>query len=186
MPRLPRRHRIRDDRERHREAENRKGYYCGACHNGRIAFGAEKNCDRCHSLGKNITKQYDFAAFTQNLPKGRFGNNVDWEAAELLGKIHLVDTLPEVSVRRRPLDIPKDYSIEAKMNGLPDIIFSHKKHAVWNGCELCHPDIYAVKAGATKYTMEDVFAGKFCGQCHGSVAFPATDCQRCHVNPVIR
>jgi c(7)-type cytochrome triheme protein len=177
-----------------REEDNRKGFYCGACHNGKIAFAAtvrkspmeeEKNCDRCHWQGRNASPRFDFAAFTAGFPKGRFGNNVDWEAAELEGKIRLTDTLPEISVKRRPLEVPKDYSIEAKMAGLPEIIFSHKKHAVWNGCELCHPDIYAVKTGATKYTMEDVFAGKFCGACHGSVAFPATDCQRCHVKPVM-
>ena len=178
-----------------REEDNRKGYYCGSCHNGRIAFGATsrnakgeevKNCDRCHSSGRDVRPQYDFATFVSDLPKGRFGNNVDWEAAELDGKIKLVDTIEGISVKRRPLEIPKDYSIEAKLAGLPEIIFSHKKHAVWNGCELCHPDIYAVKAGATKYSMEDVFAGKFCGACHGSVAFPAMDCQRCHVKPVTK
>lgn len=169
------------------ETDNHKGLYCGACHNGRIAFSARndpKECERCHSAGKVVPHHYDFGAFTATFPKGRFGNNVDWELAELEGKIQLIDTLPEISVKRRPLEIPKDYSIEAKIAGLPEIIFSHKKHAVWNGCELCHPDIYAVKAGATKYTMQDVFAGKYCGLCHGSVAFPAIDCQRCHTKPV--
>ena len=176
-----------------REEDNRKGFYCGACHNGRVAFAAvtrgangveSRNCERCHSAGKDVRRQFNFPSFAAGLPKGRFGNNIDWEAAEIEGKIRLTDTLPEISVRRRPLEIPKDYSIEAKLAGLPEIIFSHKKHAVWNGCELCHPDIYGVKTGTTKYSMEDVFAGKFCGACHGSVAFPAIDCQRCHVKPV--
>ena len=167
-----------------READNRKGEYCGACHNGKTAFAAQGNCDRCHSLGKGVAPQIEFGAFTSGFPKGRFGNGVDWEAAELMGRIKLVDTLPGISVVRKPLEIPKDYNIEAKTAGLPEIIFSHKKHAVWNGCELCHPDIYSVKTGATKYTMQDVFAGKFCGVCHSSVAFPTTDCQRCHTKPV--
>ena len=165
------------------EDGNRKGFYCGACHNGKVAFEMT-SCERCHSAGKQVKRAYDFAAFTADLPKGRFGNGVDWEAAELEGKIKLTDTLPGVSVKRTPLQIPKDYSIEAKIAGLPEIIFSHKKHATWNGCELCHPEIYAVKAGATKYTMQDVFAGKYCGVCHGPVAFPAIDCQRCHTKPV--
>jgi len=171
-----------------REMDNVRGSYCGACHNGKIAFpvnpaSGPKTCDRCHSEGKSVVPQHPFAMLTGDLPRGRFGNNVDWELAEIQGKIKLVDTLPEISVKRRPLDIPRDYQIEAKTEGLPEIIFSHKKHAVWNGCELCHPDIYGVKAGSTKYAMEDVFAGRFCGACHGSVAFPATDCQRCHVKP---
>ena len=40
-----------------KESDNQKGFYCGACHNGKTAFSAEvrkagaqdvKNCDRCH------------------------------------------------------------------------------------------------------------------------------------------
>ena len=176
------------------ELQNQKGLYCGACHNGRIAFGATtpktatsaevKNCDRCHSFGKSVPGTIDFSSIVGGVPRGRFGNNVDWEAAELEGKLKLTDTLPEISIRRKPLDVPKDYSIEARIDGLPEIIFSHKKHAVWHGCELCHPDIFMVKAGGTKYTMEEIFAGKYCGLCHGSVAFPASDCQRCHTKPV--
>lgn len=168
-----------------REEDNRKGLYCGVCHNGKYAFASQpQTCDRCHSVGKGITPATDFAALTADYPKGRFGNNVDWEQAEIIGKVKLIDTLPEVSVRRKPFEVQKDYSIEAKIAGLPQIIFSHKKHAVWSGCELCHPDIFSVKTGSTKYTMQDIFAGKYCGLCHGSVAFPATDCQRCHVKPV--
>ena len=171
-----------------KEAENQKGFYCGACHNGKTAFAAEtktdKNCDRCHSAGKELQHRIDFNAYTSDLPRGRFGNNVDWEAAELEGKVKPVDVLPEISVKRKPLEIPKDYSIEAKIQGLPDIIFSHRKHAVWHGCELCHPDIFLTKAGATKYSMQDIFSGKYCGLCHGSVAFPTTDCQRCHTKSV--
>lgn len=169
-----------------REAANRAGHYCGTCHNGVIAFNVvdPKSCDRCHSAGKEVSLSGEFAVFTAPLPRGRFGNNVDWEVAELEGKIQLTDTLPGISVKRRPLEIQKDYSIEAKISGLPEIIFSHKKHAVWNGCELCHPDIFTVKAGATKYTMQDIFAGKYCGLCHDTVAFPASDCQRCHAKPV--
>lgn len=175
-----------------REEDNRKGSYCGACHNGKVAFAATthsggsevKNCARCHSQGVDVPHATNFTTFVADFPKGRFGNKVDWEAAELANKITLIDTLPEVSVKRAALAVPKDYAIEAKINGLPQIIFSHKKHAVWNGCELCHPDIFTVKSGGTKYTMQDIFASKYCGLCHGSVAFPATDCQRCHVQPV--
>lgn len=175
------------------EEDNRRGFYCGACHNGRTAFGPlvrtatggeARNCDRCHSGGLNVPRETSFDALSSALPRGRFGNNIDWEAAELQGKLKLVDVLPGVTVVRKPMELRPDYSIEAKIEGLPDIIFSHKKHAVWHGCELCHPDIFSVKTGSTKYTMEDVFAGKFCGECHGSVAFPTLDCQRCHVKAV--
>jgi c(7)-type cytochrome triheme protein len=41
-----------------------------------------------------------------------------------------------------------------------------------------------VSKGATKYSMVEIFEGKYCGVCHGTVAFPNIDCQRCHVKPV--
>jgi c(7)-type cytochrome triheme protein len=88
-------------------------------------------------------------------------------------------------VKRPPLKIQKDFSLEPKVEGMPQIVFSHKKHTVWNGCEVCHPEIFAgVKKGLTKYSMPEIFEGKYCGVCHGKVAFPLLDCQRCHTKPV--
>ncbi|HEY6104032.1 MAG TPA: c(7)-type cytochrome triheme domain-containing protein [bacterium] len=174
------------------EEDNRKGFFCGACHNGKIAFGPrhdatggdDPSCERCHSLGKRPAAP-ELARLTEGFPRGRFGNGIDWEAAELQKKIRPANSLPGVSIQRKPLEIPKDYDIEAKVATLPEIIFSHQKHAVWGGCELCHPDIFTVKRGATKFTMEEIFKGRYCGACHGTVAFPTTDCQRCHTKPVV-
>jgi c(7)-type cytochrome triheme protein len=28
--------------------------------------------------------------------------------------------------------------------------------------------------------MQEIFDGKYCGACHGKVAFTNTDCQLCH------
>jgi c(7)-type cytochrome triheme protein len=176
-----------------READNKKGFYCGACHNEKEAFGPEskkflgptvKNCDRCHSVGKDVVFKEDFYKFTADFPRGRFGNRIDWEKAEEEGKIKLKDYLEGVSIKRAPLNLPADEKVKAKVQGMPDIIFSHKKHAVWNGCELCHPDIFDVRKGGTKYGMSDIFQGRYCGLCHGKVAFPNRDCQRCHSKPV--
>ncbi len=190
-----------------RAADNMAGFYCGACHNGKRSFpGIEKmfeacskkpvsednkkRCDRCHSLGKNVKREYEFAEFTGKFPKERFGNGINWEQAEAMGLIKPLDFLEGVSIKRQALamtkDKPiKDMPIEAKIEGMPTIIFSHKKHAVWNGCELCHPEIFiSVKKGDMKYTMLEIFEGKYCGVCHGKVAFPTLDCQRCHTKQV--
>jgi c(7)-type cytochrome triheme protein len=132
-----------------------------------------------------VRKEYDFETFTAKFPKERFGNGINWEKAEEDGIIKLVDTLEGVSVKRASLTIQKDFGLSPKVGTMPDIIFSHKKHTVWNGCELCHPDIFVgVKKGTTKYSMVEIFEGRFCGVCHTSVAFPLTDCQRCHTKPV--
>lgn len=172
-----------------REEDNANGLYCGACHNGKEAFGAKsgqgtESCDRCHSAGKekNIEKQFD--ELVRRLPRSRFGNKIDWLKAEDLGLIKLKDQLEGVSIKRKALSLPADEQIKAAVKGMPDIIFSHKKHAVWNGCELCHPDIFGVKKGSTVYEMQDIFDGKFCGACHGKVAFSNLDCQLCHSKEV--
>jgi c(7)-type cytochrome triheme protein len=179
--------------------DNMQGYYCGSCHNGKMAYKDRKvfgsceeessvndikRCERCHSLGKKVKRQHDFREFTRKLPRERLGNGVDWEKAEAEGKIKLLDFIEGVSIKRNPLAEIKDFELDAKVEGMPDIIFSHKKHTVWNGCEVCHPEIFDVKRGETKYSMVDISQGKFCGVCHRTVAFPILDCQRCHVDSV--
>lgn len=179
-----------------RAADNRKGFYCGACHNGKSKYDKKpifeacsgensQKCEICHFTGRNARREQDFYTFAQNLPKERFGNGINWEHAEEKGLISPLDHLEGISIPRKAMAVQKDFSLAAKTEGMPDIIFSHRKHTVWNGCELCHPDIFlGVKKGATKYSMIELFQGKYCGVCHDKVAFPQTDCQRCHVTPV--
>lgn len=185
-------------------SDNAKGYYCGSCHNGkmlhtdskgqRAVFMACSNvgssvdarrCDRCHSLGKNVLKEYEFETFTGKFPKERFGNGIDWEQAEVSGLIRIVDVIEGISIQREKLAVQKDFALSAKAEGMPEIVFSHKKHTIWSGCEGCHPEIFVgVKKGLTKYSMVEIYDGKYCGACHGKVAFPLLDCQRCHTKPV--
>jgi c(7)-type cytochrome triheme protein len=181
-------------------ADNARGYYCGACHNGKmqsegktvfescsrnVATKDAKRCERCHSFGKTVKSDYDFFSFSQPLPKERFGNGLDWEKSEELGLIKPTSFLEGVSIQRKSLSLQNDFALNPTVAGMPGIIFSHKKHTVWNGCELCHPEIFmGVKKGTVKYTMVDNFEGKSCGVCHNTVAFPLTDCQRCHSTPV--
>ncbi|MGE5894584.1 MAG: c(7)-type cytochrome triheme domain-containing protein, partial [bacterium] len=176
-----------------KEEDNKKGVYCGACHNGKDTFGAEskdalgnvmKNCYRCHSYGKNVKFEKDFYEFVKNFPKSRYGNRVDWLETENKGLVKLKDYIEGISIKRKELEQKKEIDIKARQLGMPDIIFSHKKHTIWNGCELCHPEIFGVKKGSTVYSMQDIFDGKYCGACHGSVAFPNNDCQLCHTKEV--
>jgi c(7)-type cytochrome triheme protein len=180
-------------------SDNINGFYCGACHNGKMvqegrkvfeacsktsAKDDTKKCDRCHALGKNVKREYDFAKFTEHFPKERFGNGINWEKAEGDGVIKLTDYLEGISIQRKRLAAPKDITVETKQTEMPEIIFSHKKHTIWNGCELCHPEIFGIKKGTTTYSMSDIFEGRYCGACHDRVAFPNLDCQRCHTKPV--
>ena len=177
------------------EGANNKGLFCGACHNGKEAFGPEekkkspggskKNCDRCHSLGKKVKFEKKFYEYTKDLPRARFGNGINWMKAEQDKLLSLKDEITGISIKKAEQEIPADSELGTKEPEMPHILFSHKKHAVWNGCALCHPSPFNEKAGTTKFTMEQIFAGKYCGACHGKVSFSTLDCQRCHVKPTI-
>jgi c(7)-type cytochrome triheme protein len=178
--------------------DNKKGNYCGVCHNGKMQSGGKaifascsddrsdmKRCERCHSQGKNIKPEMDFGAFTAKFPRAKFGNGINWEKAAEDGLINPVDSIEGVSIKKPAQAIQKDFSIKPKEAGKGEIIFSHKKHVLWNGCEVCHPEIFkGGKRGSTAYSMKEIEQGKFCGVCHTTVAFPLDDCARCHSQPV--
>ena len=179
---------------------NMQGYHCGACHDGKRRIGfkkifkacsedfsedEKKRCDRCHSKGKKVQKEHEFDTFAEKMPRLMPGNLIDWEEAEAKGLIKPADFLKGVSIKRDALKAQDDFSIVSKVDWATDVIFSHKKHAVWNGCELCHPEIFSsTKKGTIKYTMFDIAGGKYCGVCHTAVAFPFFICHKCHTNPV--
>jgi c(7)-type cytochrome triheme protein len=178
---------------------NMKGFYCGSCHNGKLVWkdrtvfpscrkdrpiASDKSCSRCHSGGGNASREYEYGRFTEKLPKQAVGNLVDWEEAENRGLISPLDFLPGVSVPRAPLKAQADFSILSRGAWMPDIIFSHKKHTQWNGCELCHPEIFpTVRKDSARYTMFQIVEGQYCGACHRNVAFPLNDCEKCHSKP---
>jgi c(7)-type cytochrome triheme protein len=100
--------------------------------------------------------------------------------AEDEGLIVLEDHLEGISFDRPKLMVPEERTILPKVQGMPNILFSHEKHTVWSGCELCHPQIFCIRRCAAVYDMQDIFEGRFCGACHMRVAFPLDDCKRCH------
>jgi c(7)-type cytochrome triheme protein len=176
------------------DQDNQRGLFCGSCHNGVIAFGQNNDegegkvdltsCVRCHSYRRKVEFKYDFYEFQKKMPQQRFGNGIDWQKAEETGKIKLVDFLPGISIKGLNIKDPGELNLKPQEKNMPEIIFSHFKHSKWSGCELCHPEIFGVKQGSAPYSMEEIFAGKYCGVCHGPVAFPNMDCQRCHTKLV--
>lgn len=61
--------------------------------------------------------------------------------------------------------------------------FPHLAHTQVLACKSCHNALFKKKEGSSNFTMEDIKAGKYCGACHGSVAFHPKDCDLCHVEP---
>jgi c(7)-type cytochrome triheme protein len=182
-----------------RAKDNIDGYFCGTCHDGKrevkgkeifaacaVKYTKEegKRCIRCHSDCTTGQRKYDYQTFTNNLPLLE-RNLIDWEKAEEEGLIHSIDTLAGVFYKTDAIQAQKDFSIESRSWRKSDVIFSHKKHVVWNGCAVCHPMIFpSSQKGTVEYSMFEIMDGEYCGACHVNVAFSVWLCYKCHEGPV--
>lgn len=63
---------------------------------------------------------------------------------------------------------------------MPHVMFSHRVHTQWLTCSNCHSRIFLPQMGGNFITMAKIMEGKYCGVCHGKVAFSTLDCERCH------
>lgn len=159
------------------EEANISGKFCGACHNGNIAFDHEKeNCDKCHN--GDITYGREKFIRVRGLPKTGFGNKVDWVRSI---KMELIKPKNFIFTRPGKISFDKFLELRAELSGVAPAIFPHNVHTQWLDCSNCHPDIFNIKKKATKnFSMELSLKGKFCGVCHLKTAFPLNDCKRCH------
>jgi c(7)-type cytochrome triheme protein len=113
------------------------------------------------------------------LPRDTAGNLVNWVKAIDSGAINpRTNLLPETQIRLRDDDI-----IVAKFGSMPAVKFPHRQHTLWLACENCHDGLFKAQAGANKFSMTAILNGEQCGVCHGAVAFPLTECNRCHSVP---
>lgn len=105
---------------------------------------------------------------------------VDWVQAIKQGYIEPRADLEGVTTKQTlDLDI-----LFTDTGAMPNVRFPHLSHTLWLDCSNCHPAIFVQQKGANKIAMNDIFQGKFCGVCHGKVAFPPTlNCARCHSVP---
>jgi c(7)-type cytochrome triheme protein len=119
-----------------------------------------------------------FQAVQEAFPKDLMGN-VDWVAGLKAG---LFQPRPGIDPEAAEMPaLPLDVLLDPGIPGL-EVVFPHAPHTERLRCDSCHPAIFQMKAGADPITMAGIFAGEYCGRCHGKVAFaPATGCPRCHV-----
>ncbi|MBI3753718.1 MAG: hypothetical protein HY266_06730 [Deltaproteobacteria bacterium] len=182
-----------------------EGKQCGACHNGKISFnaGEEKNCERCHLLGRPESKPLmDLSYYSrdrfkeiasrvgaewnpENLPGGKlpvdklgFINWVELDKSKAFSPLHSLNAGPDPEGIRETTIL-----FETTSTFLNNVLFSHKTHSTWVKCSLCHPNVFKPEVGANKVRMIEMKDGKGCGLCHGRVAFSYADCLRCHNQP---
>jgi c(7)-type cytochrome triheme protein len=112
-----------------------------------------------------------------SLAKANSGNRVDW-----------VKSLNEGSIDPRydrdnpdAKPVVMDLNIVREVKGsMPDVVYPHKQHTEWLDCSNCHPDIFIPQKGANSISMAAILLGQKCGVCHGKVAFPVSECRKCH------
>lgn len=109
-----------------------------------------------------------------------YGNLVDWVQALRKGQFVPIWSLDPKAPAPEAIDM--DIIIPA-MGKTADVRYPHKAHTELFDCDACHPSIFVMQAGANVekgMSMVNITRGQFCGVCHGKVAFPLDDCNRCH------
>jgi len=116
----------------------------------------------------------------QLLPKDKYGM-VDWVKGAKEEYILPLASLEKDDVIKNVNSFDKPIVFNTRGKGMPDVNFPHETHASLLNCDSCHSSIFPEKAGGTRnMNMAAIENGKFCGSCHGKVAFPARECDRCH------
>lgn len=116
------------------------------------------------------------------LPRDHAGN-IDWMDALRSGVIRPKNGVLGDSAFSA-MTLGSEFALDFYLPGpaeVFDAIFPHSSHTSWVACQQCHPRIFRYRDAEIK--MAEVLQGKYCGECHGKVAFPpATACERCHVD----
>ena len=121
----------------------------------------------------------------QALPKDEVGL-VNWSKAFSDGLINPHGTL--LAGKEKPYEgfLENLIFMQVQVYIMADVVFPHGMHTDWLNCDSCHPKPFKKHIGGNNIKMKEIFAGKWCGKCHGTVAFPTepyTNCRRCHVFP---
>ena len=126
--------------------------------------------DGTHSLQPPMT------AFG-TLSKSTAGNRVDW--VKSLNDEKITPRSDRNDPNAKPMVMDMNIVREVK-GSMPDVVYPHKQHTQWLDCSNCHPAIFIPQKGANQISMASILLGQKCGVCHGKVAFPVSECRRCH------
>ncbi len=126
-------------------------------------------------LNPSLRLLQDPSTIIAHLPKDTVGTGVDWKKALEQGAIN-----PRTNIWPDTQITVLDQDVVRKGGGPGWVVFPHKPHTQWLVCSNCHEDLFKSKAGATPMNMLNILNGESCGVCHGAVAFPLTECKRCH------
>ena len=120
-----------------------------------------------------------------NLPKtpSDLGNGIDWVRAV---DEHFISPRWDINdPEEQPLVMDMNI-IRVPKGSIPNELFPHRQHTLLLDCSNCHPSIFIPQRGANQISMAANLLGQKCGTCHGKVAFPLSECKRCHSQPKVK
>jgi c(7)-type cytochrome triheme protein len=179
-------------------ADMKAGKSCGACHDGKKAFGIDK-CASCHPT-KEITYEVKETGPTHFSHKNHIGvadcskchpklysltqknrrvGMAAMERGKSCGACHNSRQAFSVKVCSKCHPV-KEVVFEDKIIG--DVTFSHRFHCGLYACGKCHTKLYQTNRSKVRVGMQEMEQGKSCGSCHdGKVAFSVKGkCSECH------
>jgi c(7)-type cytochrome triheme protein len=146
-------------------------------------------CQACHpAIYRSREIKTSMAEIGEGESCGRCHGTVAF-AVDVCERCHPAAALPEgrkKAVFANDLVFARDTTTDAarEMSSLPPSIFPHWRHRIEFACTACHPEPFAMRAGASVITMERMQMGENCGACHDSeTAFGVMQCDRCHTDP---
>ncbi|HEX20679.1 MAG TPA: hypothetical protein ENG78_07670 [Acidiferrobacteraceae bacterium] len=159
-----------------------KGKKRGKDPNAFYRFQPEKKVNRpliddgVHDPTANLSELQPPIKALKRLPSSTFGNGVNWVKAL---RSHKIEPRADRSGKKRQFTLSMNIRMPVR-GSMNDVIFPHKTHTEWLACRNCHTGIFQMKKRGNPITMAKIVKGQYCGVCHGKVAFPIANCQRCH------
>jgi len=178
-------------------ADMEKGKSCGACHNGKRAFGLQE-CIQCHKVANVAIKvketgpvifghkkhlgAYQCAACHPKVFDMAVKKPVtmaQMEKGKSCGACHNGKAAFGVSECAKCHPVKE---VEFKVKDTGDVKFSHELHTAMYKCGDCHVKLYLPTAKNKPKTMAQMEQAQSCGACHdGKAAFTVQEnCDRCH------
>ena len=138
-----------------------------------------------YGIGEQLGKYAGKPPAFEELPKDATGQ-VNWVRALSQGLIKPHDNLAGTTDATHEGFYDNLIFMQVKVHIMADVVFPHGMHTNWLSCNSCHPKPFKEGIAVNPIQMDEIFEGKWCGKCHGKVAFSPADydnCRRCHVLP---
>ena len=147
------------------------------------------SCDSCHpsiSVMQAGVNPITMEKIYQGEYCGRCHGSVAFAVESNCSRCH--ERIPAKAARPATMvtgEVPGDIVMNRHSNAnyQAAVVFRHWTHRMHFRCSACHSDVFKMRAGANKITMNTLLAGESCGICHDGLRAFGVDletCSACH------